>query len=69
MIAVSDLCVVAGNFRLDVVATNITDLAGKTIRQQEQNANQINVEQLAGGMYILQTYSGGKKYTTNFLKK
>lgn len=47
----------------------ITDLAGKTILQQEQNATQINVEQLASGMYILQAYSGEEIYTTKFLKK
>jgi hypothetical protein len=48
---------------------SITDLAGKTILQLEQNATQINVEQLATGMYILQAYSGEEKYTTKFLKK
>ena len=47
----------------------ITDLEGKTVRQQEQNATQINVEQLATGMYILQAYSGEEKYTGKFFKK
>ncbi len=47
----------------------IIDLAGKTILQQERNATQINVEQLASGMYILQAYSGEEKYTTKFIKK
>lgn len=55
------------NIAIDKIS--ITDLAGKTVRQQEQNATQINVEQLASGMYILQAYSGEEKYTSKFLKK
>jgi hypothetical protein len=55
------------NFPIDKII--ITDLAGKTVQQQEQNVTQINVEQLASGTYILQAYSGEKKYTTKFLKK
>jgi hypothetical protein len=55
------------NVTIDKIS--ITDLAGKTILQLEQNATQINVEQLATGMYILQAYSGEEKYTTKFIKK
>ena len=55
------------NFTIDKII--ITDLTGKTVREQEQNTSQINVAQLASGMYILQAFSGEKKYTSKFLKK
>jgi hypothetical protein len=47
----------------------IKELSGKTILQQEQNTTHIDVNQIASGMYILQAYSGEKKYTSKFLKK
>lgn len=55
------------NITIDKIT--ITDLTGKTVREQAQNTPQINVEQLASGMYILQAYSDQEKYTTKFLKK
>jgi len=55
------------NFPIDKIS--ITDLAGKTVQQQEQNVTKINVEQLASGLYILQAYSEKGKYTAKFLKK
>ena len=47
----------------------ITDLAGKTVLQQDQNATEINVDQLAIGMYILQAFSGEEKLVSKFVKK
>ena len=55
------------SFTIDKII--ITDMAGKTVQQQESNTTQINVEQLAGGIYILQAFSGEEKYTAKFLKK
>ena len=55
------------NITIDKIT--ITDLTGKTVREQEQNTTQINVAQLASGMYILQAFSGEKKYTNKFFKK
>lgn len=47
----------------------ITDLTGKTVLQQMLTSNQVNVQNLAKGMYILQAYSGKEKYTTKFAKE
>ncbi|MBC7643246.1 MAG: T9SS type A sorting domain-containing protein [Flavobacterium sp.] len=47
----------------------VADLTGKTIIEQTQNTNQINVEKLASGMYILQAFSGEEKWVSKFVKE
>ena len=56
----------------------ITDLAGKTIMEQNGTANhpsnseqakQINVTQLQQGIYLLQIKSEGKSSVTKFIKQ
>lgn len=47
----------------------ITDLTGKIILEQTQNTNQINVQNLANGIYILEAISGTEKWHTKFIKK
>lgn len=47
----------------------VTDLMGKIILEQTQNTNQVDVEQLSTGMYILQAFSGEEKVTSKFLKE
>jgi hypothetical protein len=47
----------------------VTDLTGKTVLEQNQNTTQINVQNLAKGMYILQVLSGDKKWQSKFLKE
>lgn len=47
----------------------VTDLTVKTILVQTQNTNQINVEKLASGIYILQAYFGEEIFTGKFVKK
>ena len=47
----------------------VTDLAGKTILQQNQNTTQVDVQNLAKGMYLLQIFSGEKKNQVKFLKE
>ena len=47
----------------------VTDMSGKTILQQNQNTTQVDVQNLATGMYLLQVSSGNKKWQTNFLKQ
>lgn len=47
----------------------VTDLTGKIILEQTQNTNQVNVEKLATGIYILQAFSGEEKFTSKFLKE
>lgn len=46
----------------------VTDISGKTVLEQTQNTNQINVEPLASGMYILQAFSSEEKFTAKFVK-
>lgn len=47
----------------------ITDLTGKIILEQTQNTNQLNVQNLASGIYILEAVSGTEKWHTKFIKK
>ena len=47
----------------------ITDLMGKTVMEQTQNTNQVSVEKLATGVYILNAYSEGNKFQEKFIKK
>lgn len=48
---------------------SITDLSGKIIGTQTQNANTINVENLAQGVYIIEAYSGEDKFVSKFVKE
>ena len=47
----------------------ITDITGKTVIEQTQNTNQVSVEKLATGVYILNAYSEGNKFQEKFIKK
>ena len=47
----------------------IIDTTGKRVIEQTQNITQVNVEQLASGMYILQAFSGEKKFISKFVKE
>lgn len=47
----------------------ITDLTGKTVMEQTQNTNQVSVEKLARGVYILNGYSEGNKFQEKFVKE
>jgi sugar lactone lactonase YvrE len=47
----------------------ITDLTGKTVIEQTQNTNQVSVEKLATGVYILNGYSEGNKFQEKFIKE
>jgi hypothetical protein len=47
----------------------ITDLTGKTVIEQTQNTNQVSVEKLATGVYILNGYSEGNKFQEKFIKQ
>jgi hypothetical protein len=55
------------NVSLDKIT--ITDLTGNTVLVQDQNSNQINVEKLARGMYILHVFSGENMFTSKFVKE
>jgi hypothetical protein len=45
----------------------ITDLTGKTVIEQTQNTNQVSVEKLATGVYILNGYSEGGTFQEKFI--
>jgi hypothetical protein len=47
----------------------ITDITGKTVVEQTQNTNQVSVEKLATGVYILNGYSEGYKFQKKFIKE
>lgn len=47
----------------------ITDLLGKIIFEGKPEKNQINLEQLASGTYVLQAFSGEERFTSKFIKE
>jgi alpha-tubulin suppressor-like RCC1 family protein len=47
----------------------IVDIFGKIILNQTQNLEQINVESLSRGMYILKAFSDSKTFQSKFIKK
>jgi hypothetical protein len=47
----------------------IIDLTGKVMLEQTDNSHQLNTQNLASGMYLLQAFSGENKYTTKFIKE
>lgn len=47
----------------------IIDVQGKIVLEQTQNTNTINVETLAKGIYLLETYSGNEKQISKFIKE
>jgi Secretion system C-terminal sorting domain len=46
----------------------VTDLTGKKLLEQN-NATQINVQNLAKGIYVLEAYSGKEKFQSKFIKE
>ncbi|SCZ01674.1 T9SS type A sorting domain-containing protein, partial [Flavobacterium caeni] len=53
--------------RIDKVI--ITDITGKKILEQNTVSTQINVENLAKGIYIIEIYSESKKFKNKFIKE
>jgi len=48
---------------------SVVDLLGKKVLEQTQNTNQINVEHLAKGIYIIEIFSGEEKFSSKFVKE
>jgi alpha-tubulin suppressor-like RCC1 family protein len=46
----------------------ITDLYGKIVFEKKENINQINIENLASGLYIIQAFSEEGRYQNKFVK-
>lgn len=55
------------NTEIDKVT--VTDMTGKIILQQNKKSNQVDVQNFAKGMYLLQVFSGDKKWQSKFLKE
>jgi hypothetical protein len=47
----------------------ITDSTGKTVLEQMQNTTQVDVEQLASGLYIIKAFSGEEVFENKFIKE
>ncbi len=47
----------------------ITDILGKTVLEQAENASKINVQSLPPGLYIIRMRSDGRNYTSKFIKE
>jgi uncharacterized delta-60 repeat protein len=47
----------------------ITDMTGKITTEQLTNTNQINIQHLAKGIYIITAYSAENKFQTKFIKE
>jgi hypothetical protein len=47
----------------------ITDNTGKTVLEQTQNTTQVDVEQLASGLYIIKAFSGEEVFVNKFVKE
>ena len=47
----------------------VTDISGKTILEQNQKTNQVNIQNLSKGIYLLQILSEDKKWQSKFLKE
>jgi alpha-tubulin suppressor-like RCC1 family protein len=46
----------------------ISDLTGKVVLEQSCNTDQVDVSQIANGMYLIQAFSGKEQYLTKFIK-
>lgn len=46
----------------------IADLTGKTVQEEIENSNLVNVTNLAKGIYILKVFSGSNKIESKFVK-
>lgn len=46
----------------------VVDQTGKIVLEYTENTNQVDVTNLANGIYILQAFSGEEKFTTKFVK-
>jgi hypothetical protein len=57
----------SSNTQIDKII--VSDISGKTVLQQNQNASQVNVQNLSKGMYLLQVVSGAKNWQSKFVKE
>ena len=54
---------------LTSIKNKTCDLTGKILLEQTENTNQINVQNLASGIFMLEATISGKKSTKKFIKQ
>ena len=54
--------------QLTLDSVSITDITGKLVWKKDKDLNQINVSNLANGLYFIEAYSGKEKFQTKFIK-
>ena len=54
---------------LTIDKINIVDVTGKTVVEETQNTHQLNVENLATGIYIVKAFSENQIFQTKFVKQ
>lgn len=65
---VKDILTIQNPENLNIDKITITDLTGKKVLEQNNNATSVNVENLQNGMYLLKIISEGKIGTSKFIK-
>ena len=53
---------------LTIDKINVVDISGKTLMEETQNTN-INIENLASGIYMIKVFSGSQTFQTKFVKQ
>jgi sugar lactone lactonase YvrE len=66
---VSQACIQLSDENVIVDKIMVIDMTGKILLEQAPNMNQINLENLAAGIYILEAFSGDKKQQVKFVKE
>jgi hypothetical protein len=66
---VQDFLNIETTLNTEIEKVIVTDISGKTILEQNQKTNQVNVQNLSKGIYLLQVLSGDKKWQSKFLKE
>ncbi len=55
------------NIRIEKII--ISDLNGKIVIEKTQNTNQVTIDKLSAGLYIIQVFSGEEKLQSKFIKE
>ncbi|WP_395060417.1 T9SS type A sorting domain-containing protein [Flavobacterium sp.] len=64
----SSILNIQGNNNIVFNKILITDLYGKIVFEKKENITQINIENLASGLYIIQAFSDEGRYENKFIK-
>ena len=65
----TDFLTIQNSSNTEIDKIIVSDISGKTVLQQNQNASQVNVQNLSKGMYLLQVFSGDNKWQSKFVKE